>query len=59
MVIVHKTRYDYIKNKATGENEKQEYNEKTEVEYASYEMADAYRDEWVEIWQDYLNEEED
>jgi hypothetical protein len=59
IVIEHKTRYDYIKNKATGEYEKQEYNETTEVEYPSYEVAEAYRDEWVDIWQNYLNQEED
>jgi hypothetical protein len=59
MVVEHKKRYDYIKNKATGEYEKQEYNETTEVEYPSYDVAEAYRDEWVGIWQEYLNQEED
>ncbi|MGE4347857.1 MAG: hypothetical protein AB7D46_10645 [Flavobacteriaceae bacterium] len=56
LTIEHKTRFDYISNPETDEFEKQECNDITEVEYSSYDSACAYRDEWAEIWQDYLNE---
>ena len=55
--IEHKTRFDYIQHPETGEFEKQEYNEKTEVEYPSWSSAEAHRNEWEEIWQDYLDDQ--
>lgn len=58
LTIEHKSRVDYILNPKTEEFEKQIYNDKTEVEYPNYDSACAYRDEWSEIWQDYLNETE-
>lgn len=57
LIIEHKTRFDYIQNPKTDEFEKQEYNEKTEVEYSSYSSAEAHRNEWEEIWQEYLDEQ--
>ena len=57
MVVEHKTRIEFIQHPKTGEYEKQEFNEKTEVEYPSFELAQAYRKEWEEIWQDYLDEQ--
>lgn len=57
LIIEHKTRFDYIQNPKTGKFEKQEYNEKTEVEYSSYSAAEAHRNEWEEIWQEYLDEQ--
>lgn len=57
MFIEHKTRFDYIQHPETGEFEKQEYNEKTEVEYPSWSSAEAHRNEWEEIWQDYLDDQ--
>jgi hypothetical protein len=57
LYIEHKTRFDYIQHPKTGEYIKQDYNEKTEIEYLSWEIAEAYRNEWEEIWQDYLNEQ--
>ncbi|NCP83918.1 MAG: hypothetical protein COW66_08340 [Flavobacteriaceae bacterium CG18_big_fil_WC_8_21_14_2_50_34_36] len=57
MVVEHKKRYDYIQHPQTHEYEKQEYNETTEVEYSSYDSAEAHRNEWEEIWQDYLDEQ--
>ena len=57
MVVEHKKRYDYIQLPQTGEYEKQEYNEITEVEYPSYDSAEAHRNEWEEIWQDYLDDQ--
>lgn len=39
------------------DNKKQEYNEITEVEYPSYDSAEAHRNEWEEFWQDYLDDQ--
>lgn len=57
IIVEFKTRYDYIKNTATGEWEKQEFNEKTELEFPDYATAKAHIDEWIEIWQEYLDEQ--
>lgn len=60
LTIEHKnSNLEYIFNPETEEFEKQIFNDKTEVEYPSYDSACAYRDEWAEIWQDYLNEQEE
>lgn len=55
LTVEFKTRFDFIRNPETGGFEKQEYNEKTELEFPDYDTAKAYTDEWIEIWQDYLN----
>lgn len=55
LVVEFKTRYDFIPHPETGKFEKQEYREQTEVEFPDYETAVVYRDEWEEIWQDYLD----
>lgn len=57
MIVEHKNRFDYIQHPHTGEYEKQEYKEITEVEYVSYESAEAHRNEWEEIWQEYLDDQ--
>lgn len=57
LVVEFKTRYDFIQHPETGKFEKQEYREQTEVEFPDYETATVYRDEWVEIWQEYLDEQ--
>lgn len=57
LVVEFKTRYDFIQHPETNEFLKQEYNEQTEVEFPDYETAVVYRDEWEEIWQDYLDEQ--
>ena len=57
LVVEFKTHYDFIQHPETGEFLKQEYKEHTEVEFPDYETAVAYRDEWEEIWQDYLDEQ--
>ena len=57
MTVEFKTRYDYIQHPKTGEYEKQEYNEKTEVEFPDYETAITYKSELVQIWQEYLRNE--
>lgn len=57
LVVEFKKRYDYIEHPETGEFEKQEYNEQTELEFPNYETAKAHADEWIEIWQEYLDEQ--
>ena len=57
LTVEFKTRYDYILHPTTGEFEKQEYNETTDLEFPDYETAKAYSDEWIEIWQEYLDEQ--
>lgn len=57
LIVEFKKRYDYVEHPKTGEFEKQEYNEQTEMEFADYETAKAYTNEWIEIWQEYLDEQ--
>ena len=56
LTIEFKSRVEYVYNPNSKEFEKQTFNDKTEVVYSDYDSACAYRDEWSEIWQDYLNE---
>lgn len=58
LVVEHKKRFGYIQHPETGKLEKQEYNETTEIEYFDYATAAAYRDEWEDIWQEYLDDQE-
>ena len=57
MVVEFKTRYDFIKNPQTGEWEKQEFNETTEMTFPDYESAKTFRNEWQSFWNEYLLEE--
>ena len=57
LVVEFRTRYDFIQHPETGEFQKQEYNEQAEVEFPDYETATAHRDEWIDIWQEYLDEQ--
>ncbi len=57
LVVEFKTRYDFIQHPETGKFEKQEYQEQTQMEFPDYETATVFRDEWGEIWQDYLDEQ--
>lgn len=50
---------DYIFNPETEDFELHTFNDKTEIEYSTYDSACAYRDELAEIWQDYLTEQEE
>lgn len=54
LVIEFKSRFEYIFNPESGKFEKQEYNDKTEIEFSEYEMATAYQREWENMWQEYL-----
>ena len=56
LIVEHKTRKEYVYNPDKDRHEIQEFNETSKVEYPDYDTAVAYRDEWEEIWQDYLNE---
>ncbi len=58
MTVEFKTRYDYIQHPTTSQFEKQEYNEYTELEFPDYETALAYKNEWEEIWQEYLDDQQ-
>ena len=58
MTVEFKTRYDYIQHPTTSQVEKQEYNEYTELEFPDYETALAYKNEWEEIWQEYLDDQQ-
>ena len=49
---------EYILNPETGEFELHTFNDKTEIEYPSYNSACGNRDEWEEIWQKYVTERE-
>lgn len=48
---------DYIFNPGTEKFELHTFNDNTEIEYPSYDAACAYRDEWAEIWQYYLTQQ--
>lgn len=58
LIVEHKRRYGYIQHPETGDFEKQEYNEITEIEYADYKTASVYLNEWEDIWQEYLDDQE-
>ncbi len=57
LIIEHKKRYDYIQHPESGKYEKQEFNEVTEVEYPNYALAESNRNDWEEIWQEYLDDQ--
>ena len=59
ITIELKQRFEYIRNPANNEWEKQEYNEKVEILFPSYDIASAHLDEWIAIWQYYLDTEEE
>ncbi len=57
LTIEFKTRFEYFWNPGTEKFEKEEINEKTEVEFPSWDTAKAYSAELEEIWQSYLEEQ--
>ncbi len=58
LIVEHKKRFGYIQHPETGQYEKQEFNEITEIEYPNYETASTYLSEWEDMWQDYLDDQE-
>lgn len=58
IIVEHKQRFGYIQHPKTGEFEKQEYQDITSMDYSDYETASAYRDEWEDIWQSYLKDQD-
>ena len=57
LTIEFKKRVEYIWNPTTEQNEKEEINDFTEVEFPSYDTARQYTNELEDIWQDYLNDQ--
>jgi hypothetical protein len=57
LVFEFKARCSYIFNPESEKYERQEYNEKTEIEFSDFEMAQQYQLEWIDIWQEYLEEQ--
>ena len=55
LVIEFKKRVEYIFNPVSGEHEKEEINDFTEVEFPDWETARQSTNELEEIWQHYLN----
>ena len=51
-----KSRYEYLWNPGTKEYDKVLINDFMEHPYADFNTAVAYRDEWQEIWEDFLQE---
>ena len=54
MVVIFKTRYDYIKNPQTKKLIKQKYNESVEFDFPDYDTARTVIGEWRDIWGKYL-----
>jgi hypothetical protein len=51
-----KARYEYIHNPFTDQYEKVLVEDYIEHPYSDFNTAEAYRNEWQEIWEDYVNE---
>jgi hypothetical protein len=51
-----KTRAEYIYNPGTKQYEKEYFNDVIQVEFDNYEMAQAYKNDWTENWEHYLEE---
>lgn len=57
LVVELRTRLEYVFHPGTQQWEKDYFTEQIEYEFPSYNTAQAYLQEWVEIWQDYLGEQ--
>lgn len=56
LVVEYKTTHvDYIFNPKTEEFELHKYNEIIEMEYPSHDIASANRQDWIDVWQDYID----
>ena len=55
LIVEFKTRLEYVFHPGTQEWEMHRVNEQIEHEFPSYDTAQAYLEEWEEIWQRYLN----
>jgi len=54
MIVVFKTRYDYIKHPGTNKYIKQKYDETVEYEFPDYATAKAHVSDWQKLWEKYL-----
>lgn len=57
LIVECKTRLEYVFHPGTQQWEKEYFAEQIEYNFPSYGSAEAYLNEWEEIWQDYLNEQ--
>ena len=57
LVVEHKKRIEFVKNPKTNDYEKVEFNDVSEIEFLNYNMADTYKSEWEDIWNEYLSDE--
>ena len=58
LIVELKTRSEFVFHPGTQQWEKEHFAEQIEYEFPDYNTAQAYMQEWEEIWQDYLNEHE-
>ncbi|MCX6244658.1 MAG: hypothetical protein NTU98_08135 [Bacteroidetes bacterium] len=56
VVIEFKTRYEYVFNPNKGVHEKEKIDDVTELTYDDFGIAQQIVKEFMEIWQDYLDE---
>ena len=56
LIVEHKKRVEFIEHPSL-EVQKHEFSESTEMAFNDYETAVVYRDEWENIWQEYIDEQ--
>ena len=56
IVFEYKMRYEYVFNPTTCEYERTEIVDTVEMEYDNYDLAKAYKEEFDEMWDEYLIE---
>ena len=54
-----KTRVEYILNPNTKQYEKEYFNDIIQVEFNDYEMAQAYRRDWIAMWDEFLDKNDE
>ena len=57
LIVELKIRLEYVLHPGTQQWKKEYFTEQIEYEFPDYNAAQAYLQEWEEIWQDYLNEQ--
>ncbi len=54
LVFELKTRIEYVFNPNVDKYEKEYFSDIIKVEFEDYEIAQAYRRDWIRMWEDYL-----
>jgi len=54
MIVIFKTRYEFLKHPKTGKYFKQKFNETVSFDFPDFETAVTVIGEWREIWDKYL-----